>query len=798
MADNKKRLEEMQRLLNEINKVYSSLNEKSPFGNDAKNLENSTNQVKILEDSLEGINQRASIFNSSLNDAFTSFKSIVQEIKKSDSGVRATAKSFNAFSDTARKVRDHQEGISILSVKQIQKEQEKLKSTKANLQSNISLLEQQKAQIKGVRTLGQLSNKERSQIESINEALQANQDILSGTNGEYDEINSALKEQEEKEKKIQKNLGITGGVLKGISKIPILGDVVDADSAVKAMEESLREGGSQTKALSAGFKSMGGSLMSSLGPANLLLGAITMMIKTLIGADKAAGDYAKNMNVTYSEALDTRLELAKMANLSGDVALTSEKLMNTSVEVGKALGTNAQLNEADLKTMTKLTNQAGFTADELMNIQKLSLANGKSLESNTKSILGGAKAYARRNKIAVNEKTILKEVNSMSASLKLSLGGSGDAMAKAAVQAKKFGINLAQAESIASSLLDFESSIENELSAELLIGRDLNLEKARGLALNGNAAEAAAEMLKQVGSSVQYGEMNVIQQEAIAKSMGMQREELAKSLIESEALKSIGVESVEAAKEKYDKLRETMSAEEAAKALNDEALATQFEQQSVSEQMADSTAKMQEIFIMMTPALQSIGEILNVIFGVIGTIMAPVQMLFDLFGSIGKSISNLIGPLGKVGKVLKGVASIAVIYAAYKAYASLATIPVVGVPLGIAAAAAVTAMGFGALSKIKDGAIDPKGGMIVSGEKGSIQLDSEDSIIAGTDLFGGKKKPKNPTQPQGGGNTSVNVDMTQTNALLQQLISVISAGGDVMLDGQKVGTALNLTAYKTQ
>ena len=633
MADNKKRLEEMQRLLNEINKVYSSLNEKSPFGNDAKNLENSTNQVKILEDSLEGINQRASIFNSSLNDAFTSFKSIVQEIKKSDSGVRATAKSFNAFSDTARKVRDHQEGISILSVKQIQKEQEKLKSTKANLQSNISLLEQQKAQIKGVRTLGQLSNKERSQIESINEALQANQDILSGTNGEYDEINSALKEQEEKEKKIQKNLGITGGVLKGISKIPILGDVVDADSAVKAMEESLREGGSQTKALSAGFKSMGGSLMSSLGPANLLLGAITMMIKTLIGADKAAGDYAKNMNVTYSEALDTRLELAKMANLSGDVALTSEKLMNTSVEVGKALGTNAQLNEADLKTMTKLTNQAGFTADELMNIQKLSLANGKSLESNTKSILGGAKAYARRNKIAVNEKTILKEVNSMSASLKLSLGGSGDAMAKAAVQAKKFGINLAQAESIASSLLDFESSIENELSAELLIGRDLNLEKARGLALNGNAAEAAAEMLKQVGSSVQYGEMNVIQQEAIAKSMGMQREELAKSLIESEALKSIGVESVEAAKEKYDKLRETMSAEEAAKALNDEALATQFEQQSVSEQMADSTAKMQEIFIMMTPALQSIGEILNVIFGVIGTIMAPVQMLFDLFGT---------------------------------------------------------------------------------------------------------------------------------------------------------------------
>jgi hypothetical protein len=40
--------------------------------------------------------------------------------------------------------------------------------------------------------------------------------------------------------------------------------------------------------------------------------------------------------------------------------------------------------------------------------------------------------------------------------------------------------------------------------------------------------------------------------------------------------------------------------------------------------------------------------------------------------------------------------------------------------------------------------------------------------------------------------------MSQTNALLQQLISVIQSGGTVMLDGQKVGTALKLGTYQTQ
>ena len=40
-------------------------------------------------------------------------------------------------------------------------------------------------------------------------------------------------------------------------------------------------------------------------------------------------------------------------------------------------------------------------------------------------------------------------------------------------------MEMAKVESIADSLLNFEESISNELQAELLIGRDINLEKAR-------------------------------------------------------------------------------------------------------------------------------------------------------------------------------------------------------------------------------------------------------------------------------------------------------------------------------
>jgi hypothetical protein len=83
---------------------------------------------------------------------------------------------------------------------------------------------------------------------------------------------------------------------------------------------------------------------------------------------------------------------------------------------------------------------------------------------------------------------------------------------------------------ISRSLLDFESSIASELEAELLIGKDLNLEKARYLALNGKSDEAVAALVEQAGSLEELQGMNVIQQEALASAVGMTADQLATTL----------------------------------------------------------------------------------------------------------------------------------------------------------------------------------------------------------------------------------------------------------------------------
>jgi hypothetical protein len=81
---------------------------------------------------------------------------------------------------------------------------------------------------------------------------------------------------------------------------------------------------------------------------------------------------------------------------------------------------------------------------------------------------------------------------------------------------------------IAASLTDFQSSISNELEAELLTGKDLNLEKARELALNNDLEGVSKELFKNSSDIAEFGKMNRIQQESYAKALGMTKDQLAK------------------------------------------------------------------------------------------------------------------------------------------------------------------------------------------------------------------------------------------------------------------------------
>ena len=772
------------------------------------NLSALRNDSALIGELLEKWEQELRDSTASLDSLSSSFQDIVRDISKGNKGLNDTKNSFNKLTSLAQDLQAHQRGINQLSKKQLESIGKQAEKEKLKLEIAYNTLEQEKQAIIAARKRGQFNPKQLEQLKKIKSSQEEIKGTITGQNSAFEDLLTNANNFLEIENQIDKQTGILGGLFSGLGKaFPDMADKLGLDKVQAKMREMAEEniknqqkerdltaeinekrgnlsdkqikagfGGKELKdlfaqkealsasnvaasGLSGKFKMLGGAakvfgteLKAALGPIALIEFAITELIAALKIVDSGAGDMAKSMNMTYGEALATRREFGNIAALSGDAAVTTKGLQETYMAIGQSLGSNAKLNEKDLITATKLREQAGYTNDQLVELNKLSSINGKSLEQNTKEILGGAKAYASRKGLVINEKQVLDDVVKSSASLKLSLGGSADALAKSAVQARAVGLNLEQAAAIADSLLQFESSIENELSAELLTGKDLNFEKARTLALNNDIAGAAEEIANQVGSSADFAKMNAIQQEAITKAAGLTKDQLAQSLMDREALQKLSSVEGKDAKEKFDNLVKQVGMEEAKKRLGNEQLANQFQQQSVQERFNQSVEKLKELFIQVAePILAIVSPLMNLISTILPAINFLLQPLIVGFQTIAGWVTSLIDGLKK-GQPLAialagaiGLIALPAITSAIGAiFSTFAQIPFgIGIPLAIASVVGLMSMLTQGQSKAKQGndIMSPGtggsgyGSRTLFGPEGAIQLNNKDTVIAGTNLF---------------------------------------------------------------
>ena len=762
-----------------------------------------------------------------INDSFSTLretlKSIGEELGINVNKITEAKKEYRSLLDVARQLQNNEEEISKLSDKQVKTLRSRSEANLRELKSTAEKL----AKEKGINDISKINLKNRK---GLNDSQRALLTMLQENFSVEEQIVNNLQEEDKVRDSINKKTGILGGVLKGISKIPVLGNIFDAEQALDASKKSIRETNSALSGLGGAFKNIGSQILGGvLNPANLVLSAFTFMVDAVMKVDKEAGDFAKSMNVSYKEALKTREELDAVAKASGDSALTGRRLQESLSAVNEALGTSGQIATDDLKTFTKLREQAGMTNEEILDMQKYSMATGGSLEDNVKSFQASAKAMAYSKGVALNTKKIMADMSKVSNRTKLSIEGGAAGLAKAAVAAKLMGGDLDKVAGIADSILNFEQSIEDELSAELLTGKNLNLEKARQAALNNDLATVAEEITKQAGSAAEFSQMNRIQQEAMAKAVGMTADQLADTLVEQEALKAVGHALNEEEQRAYDAAVEKFGMDKAAKMLKDGELDNLVEQQSQQDRINQQIEKMMTLFTDMAPAilglLEPLVEIANVVLPAISYILEPIKLAFQ--GIAGLISGNLEGlsttqiVLGSIAAAVMGIVSVYKIYSAIQtglnakkrlamalekqdkamslgsaiiaitkgAWSSLGIMPVVGAGLAVAAIAGAVGSLYAMTADDLMSAPPGYGQRTLLGPEGAIQLNNKDTVIAGTNLFGNdvKSEPNKPTQMGGAG--AIKVQSTgggDMAAVISAINSLANRPINVSIDGKKV------------
>jgi DNA-binding XRE family transcriptional regulator len=794
-----KELQELANKLNEIERLSKKFNENI----NTVNLQDLENNVGAINTLFESLIKKEQELGAETDYLISSFQELANKIKSSTVGIQESTKALKGLSSIAEQLNSHQKGYNELSAKDLAILQQKSKFEGDRLNRSRDILKNEadalSIQIQQLQRQGASSNeidKIQKKLDRITHQYEKVNDLLSVNDTTLADINTQLDKELKIQKDIEKQLGVTGAVLKGISKIPFLGDAINTKKALEDATTAVKNGGGAMGGMKAAIKSVGSDIKSSLkDPLVIISFLVTQIISAFKSLDDGIGQFAKGMNVTYQDAAKLNNEFNNIANSSMDVAVTTKGIRDTMLAMGQAMGSNAILNAKDAVTFTKLREQAGLTNDELAEMEKLSLATGTSLEKNVENTLYAAKTTALNNGVLLNEKQIMQEVAKASAATKLSLANNPEALAKAAAQAKALGMNLEQVNSIADKMLDIESSISNELEAELLTGKNLNLEQARLYALNNDMEGLSREIAKNFGSAAEFSKMNRLQQEAAAKAVGMSREELAKTLTDQEALKGLSGKQAEDAKAALEAARARGMSEADIKKQGIEGL---MKQQSMQERFNQSIEKLKEIFVSLVAPLMPVLDIFAMI-------LKPVGLIAGIIGKIVGSVTGLVGGLLESKGVLVTIASIvtglgvAMNYtaiqtgiisaqkkmslmwderglilekgkaavqgvqlgyqaamgsyaakkaivekgglvrsigeAAMKAISSLASIPVVGWALGLAAAGTVAALGY----KFMQGndVVSPGGygKRTLMGPEGAIALNDKDTVIAGTNLF---------------------------------------------------------------
>ena len=208
----------------------------------------------------------------------------------------------------------------------------------------------------------------------------------------------------------------------------------------------------------------------------------------------------------------------------------SSSFENAAASVGAL---ESQLGNVDFITgklvdqMAKLKLSIGLSDEESAKVlDNFMLMNGLSEEA---AINASNLTYHMSETMGLNPAVVFQDIASASGETLAHFSGGAREIAKAAVEARRMGLTLQDVANISKGLLDFETSIEAEMEAQMLTGRQLNFNRARMFAMNKQGGKAAEEVMRQVGGLERFQKMNIFQQEAIAKATGLSVDQLLKT-----------------------------------------------------------------------------------------------------------------------------------------------------------------------------------------------------------------------------------------------------------------------------
>jgi hypothetical protein len=358
------------------------------------------------------------------------------------------------------------------------------------------------------------------------------------------DIASALKQELQEQKEFLEEQGFFASKLLGITKdAAVINDKLVAKESLKR-DITNDQAKTALKTMRAN-KQIAGSIMSQLGflrtfrniakginvilaanPFLAIAGVITLAIAAFLKFQSAVAETRKELGVSAIEAGKIEVKLATLSVAGKIFGLQAEDIKSSFDAIRENFGGIEQASSGFIMNLSRAQLTIGATSQQIAKV--LSLQESVS-DASRDTLLAQMEATASTIRLAgVAPGAIFQDIAENAEFFATTMKDGGKNVIAAAVGARKLGINLSAVNNIAESLLDFESSIESQMEASVLLGRQLNLDRARQLAFLDDQEGMMQEVLRAVGGEVEFSKLLSTQRRALAKAVGTDVETLSR------------------------------------------------------------------------------------------------------------------------------------------------------------------------------------------------------------------------------------------------------------------------------
>lgn len=349
----------------------------------------------------------------------------------------------------------------------------------------------------------------------------------------------------------------------------------------------------------------------------------------LIGAGKLADKFYET-NKTLGQVGQGTTEFSREASY---LSFIFDDAASSAKELADNLGGTDKVSGRLQASTLLIANNMGISASESANLLTSLTYLNKGSSDTAANVAAMARSFAKANSIPIS--SMMGDLAKSTEEFALFGKDGGSNIIEAVGAAKKLGVEMSTISGVADNLLDFETSISKELELSAMLGRNINLSKARQLAFDGDLAGATQETLKQLGGIAEFEKMNYYQKKDAAALMGVSVAELQKMVTNQGSL-------------------------------NDLQSAGNKELSIASEFWGMLTGKGAGTVLTWAGGLALLASLASKTGGVVGTMGKNVASSFSSMGSVagnvmksvGSGIQGFLGGIGKgIGAFLQGIAT---------------------------------------------------------------------------------------------------------------------------------------------